>query len=88
MGRRSSKRTAREDPDFESPSDADLERFGDESVACTSCGASIYDDVSVCPKCLMPIASRRSSARPPLWLIIVLGLVVLAMTAPSLLSFL
>lgn len=42
------------DPDFEGPSDADIARFGDgagDDVECPECGASVYYDVPLCPRC-------------------------------------
>lgn len=39
------------DPDFEGPSDADIERFGAETRVCPSCKAEVWDDASLCPSC-------------------------------------
>jgi RNA polymerase subunit RPABC4/transcription elongation factor Spt4 len=37
--------------DPEGPSAADLDRYGDEMVACIHCGAKIYDQAELCPRC-------------------------------------
>jgi len=43
-----------EDLDRELPSEADMARFGYDTVVvtrCTECGEEIYDDCEVCPHC-------------------------------------
>lgn len=48
----------------EGPSDADLERFGEDAGGyCPECGEEIYDDVEQCPACGMFISGTTS--RPP-----------------------
>ena len=37
--------------DPEGPSAEDLDRFGSEYRRCASCGASFYDQATVCPSC-------------------------------------
>lgn len=37
--------------DPEGPSAADLDRYGDELVSCIHCGARIYDQAELCPRC-------------------------------------
>ena len=37
--------------DPEGPSAADLDRYGDELVSCIHCGAKIYDQAELCPRC-------------------------------------
>lgn len=39
------------DPEFEGPSDADIERFGAEFVSCPNCTTDVYDQAEVCPTC-------------------------------------
>lgn len=58
--------------DPEGPSAADLDRFGDELVRCPHCGARIYDQAELCPKCGMALGARP--ARLPAWAV---GVVVL-----------
>src|SRR5690606_7728919 len=72
----------------EGPDDEDLERFGDDAHERPSCGRAVYDDLATCPHCYASLTSKRSSAAPPLWLVIVLGLVVCAMVAPLLFALL
>jgi hypothetical protein len=35
----------------EGPSGEDLEKFGDETVRCRECGADVWDEAEMCPKC-------------------------------------
>ncbi len=37
--------------DDEGPSEADIARFGSETVACPDCGASVYEDSPLCQAC-------------------------------------
>lgn len=39
------------DDDDEGPSAEDLRRFGGDETICEDCGASLYDDVDLCPEC-------------------------------------
>lgn len=84
------------DEDRDAPDQADLDRFGGDSDECPSCGRSLYDDASICPHCL-EVIDRASSGccggggrfgRPPLWLVVTLGLVVAALLAPFVLPLL
>jgi uncharacterized paraquat-inducible protein A len=43
-------RTSQDEID-EHPRDEDVEALGDETTACPSCGAEVYDDADVCPRC-------------------------------------
>jgi hypothetical protein len=65
------------DPDEldESPSEEDLERFGDVTQTCPQCGTELYDDVDLCWNCGHALMSRP--ARPPAALIVVLIVVLL-----------
>lgn len=45
----------------EGPSDADIQRFGDEgdqSGWCPDCGAQVYDEAEFCPDCGNQIGGR------------------------------
>ncbi len=68
----------------EGPSSEDLERFGDDTAHCPACGAEIWDQAPVCPKCGEAIAGRTLS-RPPLehwlhkrWIILVAIIALIA----------
>ncbi len=39
------------DPDFEGPSECDLERFGSDTIACPNCTSDIPDDALQCGVC-------------------------------------
>jgi predicted nucleic acid-binding Zn ribbon protein len=68
----------------EGPSDEDIERFGDATVACPECGASLYDDAQVCYKCGHALGGEDKQgprARPVALVIIVL--VILALTGAA-----
>ena len=60
--------------DPQGPSAEDLDRFGSEFTQCPSCGKDIYDQAEVCPHCGQAVEDK--SARPPLWALIVLAIVV------------
>ncbi len=62
------------DLDPEGPSEADLDRFGDEFLTCSACGADYYDQLDACPHC----STEAGAAKPPMagWLMAVIGLVV------------
>ena len=71
----------------EGPSPEDLERFDGETAYCPECGAQIWDQADVCPKCFSYLAGETSS-RPPLetwfrrlWLLLVVIVLVIAMLA-------
>lgn len=51
----------------EGPSADDLDRFGDELVACASCGREVYDQAELCPVCGGPVHAPES--RAPRWAI-------------------
>ncbi|MDX9912663.1 MAG: zinc-ribbon domain-containing protein [Phycisphaerales bacterium] len=53
-----------EDLDPEGPSADDLERFGSEFHTCPNCGAEVYDQAEVCPKCLTPMNATPSRGMP------------------------
>lgn len=67
--------------DPEGPSAADLDRFGDEMIPCPNCGARIYDQSEMCPRCghLLEAPEKRL----PLWTIgitiLVIGLLLVFM---------
>ncbi len=68
----------------EGPSPEDLERFSDESGHCPECGASIWDQADICPKCFSYLAGHTSSYHPVTrvfaqkWRVIIVLLVVVA----------
>ena len=39
------------DDEREGISDADLQRFGGDDIACPSCGAEVYHDAAMCHSC-------------------------------------
>lgn len=55
----------------EGPSPEDIARFGgegdddgDDVMYCPDCGAEVFQDVGVCPKCLNPIGASVARRRP------------------------
>lgn len=76
------------DPDFEGPSDDDIERFGDDAEdRCPSCGASVYHDLTACPRCGADLDAPQSPAgRLPAWVATAaVALVILGLLAVTLL---
>lgn len=72
----------RDDDDLdEAPSEEDLERFGDATVTCPSCGATLYDDVAMCYKCGRAL-TRDEPASPKMTAVIVI-LLVLVLTGAA-----
>lgn len=78
-------------PREEGPSPEDLARFGDaaerETGFCPDCGAEIWDQADVCPKCFTYLGGRVAS-KPPFnqwlkdrWKTFVVIAVILAMVA-------
>jgi len=60
------------DPDFEGPSEADMERFGCELVACSECGEEVYDEAEWCPKCgaaMTHSGVEGGSSKPKPWVL-------------------
>lgn len=60
----------------EGPDEADLERFGSETIPCPACGAEVYDESAFCHKCghVLADAADPRPVRP--WVFItVAGLV-------------
>ncbi|MFZ4466713.1 MAG: hypothetical protein ACOYO7_06605 [Phycisphaerales bacterium] len=76
----------RRDPD-EGPSDEDLDRFGEDSpvadARCPDCGAAVWSEADVCPKCYAfldgdaPRPTRGFFARR--WRTLVVVLLIVAM---------
>ncbi len=76
----------RRDPD-EGPSDEDLDRFGEDSpvadARCPDCGAAVWSEADVCPKCYAfldgdaPRPTRGFFARR--WRTLVVVLLIFAM---------
>lgn len=42
----------------EGPSEEDLERFSTGDAYCPECGASIFDEIDICPACRARIGGR------------------------------
>lgn len=62
--------------DPEGPSAADLDRFGDELIACASCGREVYDQAEVCPYCAGFV--HKTSKPTPLWVVAAAVVVIIA----------
>ncbi len=60
----------------EGPSEADLERFGDEFRKCPECGSLVYDQTEICQAC--GYAFVRVEKGLPIWAIVAVGVVLLA----------
>jgi hypothetical protein len=48
----------------EGPSPDDIDRFRDSTGYCPECGAEVWDDVEVCPKCSSPIGGNVLHRHP------------------------
>ncbi len=66
MARRSLRDDDSDDPDDDGidsgPSEEDIERFSGEEAICPACGAEVWDDATLCPRCgetLLEGGSRR-----------------------------
>lgn len=54
----------------EGPSAEDLRRFGGDTAACPDCGAEVWDQADVCPKCFAYLGGdtvRRGRQRRRTW---------------------
>jgi uncharacterized OB-fold protein len=60
------------DPD--GPSEADLDRFGGETVTCASCGADHYDQLDTCPHCNASMNDKKPM--PGLIMLVVAAVIV------------
>src|SRR5690242_4791978 len=49
----------------EGPSRQDIERFNRETAYCPDCGAEVWDQAEVCPKCFAYLGGTTST-RPPI----------------------
>jgi len=71
-----------EDPDIseglddDGPSAEDLDRFGDEFIACPNCGKAIYDQSEICPYCGQAVMADQSGSK--LWVMVVALIVAVA----------
>lgn len=63
--------------DPEGPSEDDLERFGEEFRPCPECGADVYDQVPLCPKCGHAFDDKAIGL--PLWMVATACIIVVAM---------
>jgi hypothetical protein len=64
-----------EDPDLPLPED--VERFGDVTMTCPQCGATLYDDVALCYNCGRAVGPGTERKGAPLWAVLVAVAVVL-----------
>jgi len=67
----------------EGPSDEDVERFGDATVACPSCGTELYDDVALCYKCGRALNADDDTKVPGKGALLIVILVILAITGAA-----
>jgi hypothetical protein len=63
--------------DDDGPSRSDIERFNNVTTRCPECRKEVYDDVEICYHC--GHAMSRAPKGAPLWLIITVVAVLLAM---------
>jgi uncharacterized protein (DUF983 family) len=70
------------DPDEldESPSEEDLERFGDVTQKCPECGTELYDDVEVCWKCGHALMSGPTTRTPAALIVVLIVVMVVVLT--------
>ncbi len=66
---------ARDLPD-DGPSPEDIERFGDVTRTCPSCGKEVFDDVSVCYHCGAAVEEKPDGAVSGRRLVIVVMLIL------------
>ena len=52
------------DPDFEGPSADDIARFGGDDIECPDCGASVYHDAPMCPRCGYALGAADYLTKP------------------------
>jgi hypothetical protein len=66
--------------DEEGPSDADVERFGSETIPCPKCGDEMYDEAEMCMAC-GHIVGEADNPGVPRWVMgtaaVCIGLLVL-----------
>lgn len=65
--------------DDEMPSEADLDRFGGDGMACPSCGCDIYHDATQCHTCGIVLTDDLLRVGKPMWVPLTAGLLVIAM---------
>lgn len=53
----------------EGPSPEDIERFGSETINCSSCGKEVYDEAAICPACLEPVTNEKRSHPLSRWIV-------------------
>lgn len=60
----------------EGPDEADIARFGSETVPCPECGAEVYDEAEWCHKCGRVMADPAAAKGAKPWVLLtVAGLV-------------
>lgn len=67
-------------PRDEGPSPEDIEAFGDATVECPSCGATLFDDVELCYKCGHALGAEAPEKPAPPWRVIVVIALVLVLS--------
>lgn len=68
--------------DDDGPSQEDLRRFGGEHAYCPDCGAQVWDQADVCPKCYAYLGgdtARRRSTSKREWRKLVLVILLVAL---------
>jgi hypothetical protein len=48
----------------EGPSDDDLARFGSDDTLCPDCGARVWDQADICPKCFAFVGDGHARRSP------------------------
>lgn len=56
-------------PDDDGPIDSDLEKFGDVTQTCPSCGTTLYDDADLCWNCGHALGTHPTK-QIPMWVLI------------------
>lgn len=72
------RRAQSDDDGDEGPSAEDIERFGDVTQKCPSCGREVFDDTDICYHCGHAISKAAGAVRSPMWAIITVGILLMA----------
>lgn len=60
----------------EGPDEADLARFGSETIPCPACGSQVYDEAEWCHKCGHVMTEAAAAKGTPSWVFLtVAGLI-------------
>jgi hypothetical protein len=75
----------------EDPSPEDIERFSDATAYCPDCGAEVWDQADVCPKCFAYLGGDTATRSPMQewfrrrWiLLVIIVLIILMVTSLTL----